>query len=179
MKASGYERAADDYYVEPRWAVEAMLDAVGPINGWIWDPACGGGTIPSACASRGIRAIGTDIVQRAPGFGRFDFLEETQLRAPTIISNPPFRLAEAFVRHALELRARRVVLLCCLAFLEGRERYRELFEQSPPAEVLVHCRRVSMPPGGTDIPARGGSTAFAWYVWQEGKRGEPVLRWLP
>ena len=49
-----------------------------------------------------------------------DFLAQTAApkNAGTIITNPPFMLATEFVRHALEL-VPRVVMLLRLAFLEG------------------------------------------------------------
>ena len=39
--------------VEPRWAVDIMLDAVD-FDGEVLDPCCGIGTIVSACLDRGI-----------------------------------------------------------------------------------------------------------------------------
>jgi hypothetical protein len=56
MRTSGYERAAADYYVEPRWVVDALLN-VEHLQGPCWDPSCGSGNIPTpfapaACLAR-------------------------------------------------------------------------------------------------------------------------------
>jgi hypothetical protein len=47
---SGYPRDQQEWYVEPRWCVELMLDQLErdgePFEGEVLDPCCGGGTIP-------------------------------------------------------------------------------------------------------------------------------------
>ena len=73
MRASGYERAAADWYVEPAWIVHALLD-VEDFPGLSWDPACGGGNIPKILRQRGMLAEGTDMVDRGFGNGCRDFL---------------------------------------------------------------------------------------------------------
>jgi hypothetical protein len=180
------ERVAGDFYVEPRWAVDALLD-VEPFVGRSWDPACGIGTIPDAMNARQMACWGSDIVDR----GWVDFLRcfeqhdfpgngvAVGIPAPdNIVCNPPYNLAEAFIRHALAMATNKVAMLLRLSFLEGRKRG-EMFRSTPLARVWVFSRRVSMPPGGMDIPAKGGAVAFAWYVWQHGWRGPPHLGWLP
>ena len=82
-----------------------------------------------------------------------------------------------FLLHALKLTTGKVALLARLALLEGQKR-RALFQSTPLARVWVSSRRVSMPPGGTDIPAKGGAIAYAWFVWERGYSGAPSLGWL-
>jgi hypothetical protein len=97
---SGYERQVFDYYREPEWAVDWLLDAQA-FAGPILDPACGSGTVPRVCCRRGMTATGSDIVDR--GFGsQLDFFDRREPVA-NIISNPPFRDVERFIRHALSL----------------------------------------------------------------------------
>ena len=51
--------------------------------------------------------------------------------------------------------------------------------QRPLARVHVFSYRISMPPGGVpDIEAKGGSVAFAWFVWEHGHRGPATINWL-
>ena len=71
----------------------------------------------------------------------------------------------------------KVAVLARLALLEGIKR-RELFRSTPLARVWVSSRRVSMPPGGSDIEAKGGSIAYAWFVWDHAHTGSPVVGWL-
>jgi hypothetical protein len=178
-RSSGYERTTNDWYVEPAWAVTALLD-----KEIFWqsahDPACGSGTIPKTCAvhHQRVACTGADIVGR--GYGDVqDFLTDDTPRS-NIITNPPFALATAFALHGLRVvrRGGKIAILQQLAWLEGTKRGRELFDQEQLARVWVFRRRVSMPPGGTTIAAKGGSKAFAWFVFEVGHEGPWKGGWV-
>lgn len=173
---SGYARNADDWYQESAGCVDAFLNAE-PIEGTVWDPACGGGNIPERCRLRGLEADGSDLRSRGYGAGGVDFLA-THRQVDNIITNPPFKLAEEFVRHALTMARHKVAIVARLSFLEGQRR-RPLFQSTPVARVWVHSSRVSMPPGGKDVPPQNGSIAYCWIVWQQGWAEEPRIGWLP
>lgn len=182
MRASGYDRVDNDWYVESPACVDAML-AAERVQGSVWDPAAGGGNIPRRCEAAGLAARGSDIVQRAPGILEHDFFQDAaQLpwfdHQVSVITNPPFKAAEEFVKRALYLVSGRVIVLQRLAWLESRKR-REFFRQTGLSHVWVHSSRISMPPGGSDVPAKGGSIAFAWFVWRRQHVGPPTLGWLP
>jgi hypothetical protein len=185
--ASGYDRVANKYYAEPRWLVDALLRHER-FTGPVIDPCCGGGSIVAALRDAGYTANGSDIVDR--GFGeRADVLQHREPIA-SLVSNPPFTLAEPIVWHALPLLlpGGKLALLLRLAFLESQERQR-LFDETPLARVWVSRQRASMPPGqgqgprdhhGALIPApaSGGSTPYAWFIWQPGCPRPPTLDWL-
>jgi hypothetical protein len=176
-----------DFYVEPARAVEALLD-VEDFPGRTWDPAVGIGTIPDVFHKRGAACWGSDIVDRGwrhwltGDCPQFDFLRGgccAGLPAPdNIVCNPPFKRAEEFIRHSLVMTTNKVAMLQRLSFLEGQRR-RKLFLDTPLARVWVFSSRISMPPGGRGIEAKGGAVAFAWYVWQHGWRGPAQIGWLP
>jgi hypothetical protein len=118
------------------------------------------------------------LFDRGYGESRIDFLMEQRLLAPHIITNPPFKLAEQFLRHALDLGAEKIAMLLRLAWLEGAER-KKLFDSTPIARVHVASRRISMARGGTDNGNGGGSMiAFAWFVWDRAHVGAPHLGWF-
>lgn len=178
-KGKVYERAADDWYVEPVQATLDLLDRVR-FTGSVWDPACGGGNVLQACRERGIECLGTDIAPR-PGAARLhDFLADAPapMAADNIICNPPYGAAEAFILKALRLAPRKVAMITRLAFMEGQARRDHLFLPHPPARVLVFSRRLSMPPGGTDIKPQGGAVAYCWLVWDAGHDGATEVAWI-
>jgi hypothetical protein len=175
MRASGYARAANDFYTEPSWIVQALL-GVEEFPGVTHDPACGIGTIPKAFHAKGLECGGSDIVDR--GFGAVEDFFITSGRVDNIVSNPPFSETERFVERALTIAQHKVAILARLAFLEGVKRRDGFFRRTPLARVWVSSRRVSMPPGGTDIPAKGGSIPFAWFVFRHGFNGEPTIGWV-
>lgn len=89
-----------------------------------------------------------------------------------VVGNPPYRDAEAHVRHALTL-APTVAFLLRLAFLESQSRY-PLWRDHPASEVFVLSRRPSFTGGGTD------ATAYAFFIWRRHRTiSETVLRVLP
>lgn len=186
-----YEQAEHGWYVEPRWCVEQLADAVDFDGALIWDPACGGGTVTDVFADRGFKTIGTDLVDRGAAhfIGVRDFLTvETADPAAlgeqrlSIVTNPPFSLAEKFVRTALRLADHRVVILQQLSFLASRQRH-ALFTEFPPSDVLICSRRPSMPPGHKiaemgDKAFKNGTADFCWIVWTRPHDRETRTRWL-
>ena len=120
------ERKAD-LYETPVVAVAALLRHE-QLPHRIWEPACGRGAIVKVLRAAGHEVVATDLVDygipiTAPGYYRVDFLIERHAPEGTqaIVTNPPFKLAEEFVEHALDL-CPRVVMLLRLAFLESDRR---------------------------------------------------------
>lgn len=175
-RSSGYERQAQDWYCEPPEAVRALL-SVEIFPPTVWDPACGKGTIPHVCQDLGIDAIGTDIVQRGGAKWTVDFLESRD-RAESVITNPPFNLAVEFTLKALTF-AHKVAVLQRLTWLEGKTRHERLFSKGHLARVWQFSGRISMPPGDSESPAKGGSVAFAWFVFDPKHVGTFRGGWLP
>lgn len=177
-RSSGYEREKNDWYVEPRRAIDELLD-VEKFGKHILDPACGGGNIPEACKARGYRtSLGTDIADR--GYGKqSDFLTGWTEWRHDIIMNPPYSLATDFALHALDIGAQKIAILQRTAWLEGESRYKRLFSLNKLARIWQFRSRISMPPGGQNIEAKNGSVAFAWFVFERNHNGPPTLGWLP
>ena len=175
MRASGYERVASDWYVEPRWAIDALLDAEA-FDGRSWDPSCGGGNIPLAMRDRGLDCWGSDIADRGFGTTGLSFFDAPDM-ADNIVTNPPYGVIEAYITRALAHATYKVAVLARLALLEGQKR-QGMLRTTPLARVWVSSRRMSMPPGGTDIKASGGAIPYAWFVWEHGHVGPATVCWL-
>jgi hypothetical protein len=98
-----------------------------------------------------------------------------------IVSNPPYKLADEFVRHALEL-VPRVCMLLRLAFLESESR-RDVLDDGRMARVLVFRNRLPMMHhAGWTGPRASSATAFAWFVWDAEHQGDAGVRrisWVP
>lgn len=180
-RSSGYEQQAQNWYKEPRRAVNALLDAE-LFSGVIYDPACGSGNISNACKDYGLPFVGSDIVDRGwPTTIVQDFLAPLSFvpAFDNIICNPPFDLAVEFTLRALELTLGKVAILQRTSWLEGERRYQKLFRLNHLSRVWQFRSRISMPPGDSDVEAKGGSVSFAWYVFEASYAGEPVLGWVP
>ena len=167
-------RPKHDFYPTPTHCTEDLL-RVEDFGGIIWEPACGDGAISKVLVEKGLQVVSTDLIDRGYGEGGVDFLEST-MEVDSIITNPPYSLAQKFVEHALFCTNHKVAMLLKLAFLEGQKR-QAMFMSSPLARVWVYSKRVTQYRGG--IKAKySGMIAFAWFVWEHGYEGEPVIRWL-
>lgn len=172
-------REQDDFYATPAESTEALL-GVESLQGDIWEPACGNGAISKVLEAAGHRVASTDLVDRGYGEPRIDFLMEWQPRAPNIVTNPPFKLATKFVRHALQLTTGKVAMLLKVGFLEGIER-EPVFDAAPFARLWVFRRRQTFLRGGDEaikMNGAGGMIAYAWFVWDHEHTGKPTVGWI-
>jgi hypothetical protein len=182
---SDHDRHPEDWYPEPRFVVEQLLDAEA-FEGEVLDPCCGGGTIVSVCRARGIPARGSDIVDR--GFGEVRDLFSLTEPVDNIISNVPYRIAEACARHMFTLARYKVALILRMPFWESRERHG--FFREYPLHTWYPCSdRPSMPIGkmtglqdehGAIIQPKntGGTMPYGWWVYQIGYRGPTQIKLL-
>lgn len=168
-------REKDDFYPTPPEGTAPLL-ARETFTGAIWEPACGQGHMSRVLEGAGHQVVSTDLVHRGYGAGGVDFLMEWRPRAPNIVTNPPFKLAEEFVRKALDLATGKVCILARLQFLEGLQR-KAMFESTPLARVWVFSKRLTMTSGGV-TSEKGGMLPFAWFVWEHGHCGRAEIGWL-
>ena len=112
----------------------------------------------------------------------FDFLSElgnnpilAERKFQLVVSNPPYKYAEEFVRKSLSLTnyGGYVIMLVRLAFLESIKRGNGLHNEYPPRYVSVLSRRPSF-----HLDKKTGSDAYMAIVWQKGVYGETKLDWI-
>jgi SAM-dependent methyltransferase len=194
-KSHIWDRHPDDWYVEDAWISERLF-ASGAFDDCesVLDPACGMGRIVDAAARAGFRAIGSDIEPRwrdHPRQGVYavaDFIngpwpaiKRPDWKAPdAIVSNPPFKHAEAFVHLSLARARKTVAMILPTTWRCGDEPSRWL-ETTPLAEVLDITPRPSMPPGPVILAGEkpgGGTKDFSVFIWRKGHEGRHVGGWL-
>ena len=173
------ERAQFDYYATDPQAVEMLL-TLEPFAPVIWEPACGEGHISKVLAAHGYEVISTDLIYR--GFGDpepMDFLTETFPDFEgDIVTNPPYSAGLEFVERALETvrPGGKVAMFLKVQFLEGKRRG-ELFSKTPPRTVYISRSRLACAKNG-DFTHTERAIAYAWYVWEKGFTGDPVIKWF-
>jgi predicted RNA methylase len=194
-----YEKDADQWFIEPWWSVELLLDAEIARRpfGLIGDPCCGSGTIVRRCRARGLDAVGSDIRDRGFGFPVHDFLEEegqlwardwrsSVVKAPVteIIMNPPYgAVARKIIDRARKLVPGRVCALVQAKFLYSEVRHAWFDHMARPSRIYHLSSRPSMPPGSAylkgEISAEGGKMDFCWLVYDpEQQDGQTRTYWL-
>lgn len=170
-------RPKDDFYPTPGYVTRALVDNIQLRNSRIWECACGDGAMSKVLENYGFSVYSSDLYDRGYGATGIDFLGTNALLCPTIITNPPFKLAEKFVYHAIHnLKCNELALFVKLAFLEGQKRSL-LLESTPLKHVLVFRKRVTLTRNG-EKQRNSGMIAFAWFYWQYGYAGNPMISWI-
>lgn len=178
------EIVTDDFYPTPTWATEALID-VEKFTGRILEPACGDGAMSTVLEKTGLQVTSTDLYDHGfEGKGYFkpyvDFLE-IKVDKPTfenVITNPPYNIADKFVLKALQTADKKVCMLLRLAYLEGQERFKTIYNVSPPSRVWVFSERITFYKKGVKVKG-SGTTAYAWFVWdKEDVSGKTEVKWL-
>lgn len=168
----------DDLYETPPEAVHALLK-VRKLPHTIWEPCCGPGSIVRTLRNAGHVVHATDLVDYdSPDqdHARRDFLLERS--APdgveAIVTNPPFKLANEFVAHALTL-CPVVIMLLRFAFYEGQKRSAILDGGQLACFHPFIDRLPMMHRAGWTGPKARNATPFAWYVWDRHHVGHATV----
>jgi hypothetical protein len=164
-----------DYFPTPAWATHALMDNE-EFEGEIWEPACGNGAMSEVLATKGNPITSSDLYDRGYGEAGVDFLTARH-KAANIVTNPPYNSAEGFVDAGLAKADRKFALLLRLAFLEGSNRQRTIFTKRAPSRVWVFSERITFYPAGA-VQKGSGTTAYAWFVWDQDAPTGTELKWL-
>lgn len=210
MQQRAEARDSLDFFPTPLWATRALCERLldegyGLDGATAWDPACGAGDMQRALVEYFGQALASDVhdygdIWRGGGglYGVCDFLIPAawpdwldRCRVDWIVTNPPFRLGEAFVLDALMHARVGIAMLVRTAFLEGGGRHARLFDRHPPDLVLQFAERVAMAGGrlrDPDVPYRDPATgvvkrpttatAYCWLVWRKGGPPETRFDWI-
>lgn len=174
------ERQNEDYYATEPKAMELLLE-VEQFSPVIWECACGGGHLAQVLENNGYEVIATDLIYR--GYGdkeTLNFLEETlEDFEGDIITNPPYKYALEFVQKALDSVnvGNKVAMFLKLQFLEGKQR-KQFFIQNPPKVIYVSSSRLLCAMNGEFEKITSSAVAYAWFVWEKGFKGDPIIKWI-
>ncbi len=176
-------RHPEEYYATPPSAVEQLLD-LETFSPAILEPCCGGGHISRVLESRGHKVVNCDLYDRGYGIPGVDFLDPASCAAAftepfdgDIVGNPPYKYAQEFVERGLDVIAdgHKCAWFLKLTFLEGKSR-RALFDRGCLEKVYVSSSRLGCGKNGTEW--NPSAVCYAWFVWQKGFHGEPIIRWF-
>ncbi|OLA95036.1 MAG: hypothetical protein BHW64_00860 [Candidatus Melainabacteria bacterium LEY3_CP_29_8] len=172
------ERQAEDYYATEPLAAKLLLRVVPELNN-IWECACGEGHLAKVFDKVGKLGKATDLIDRGYGNVEDFLLNNKPYYDGDIVTNPPYKYAQQFVEHALELvdTDRYVCMFLKVLFLESKSR-KELFTQSPLKTIYVSSSRLNCAKNGDFKNYTSSAIAYAWFVWQKGYTGETIVKWI-
>lgn len=181
-RRSSYEEVKDDFPTPP-WAVRAFFEHVAPdLHGKpyvFYEPAAGRGHMVRVLKEERFKVVASDLVDYGTGFKTHDFLTASPVRCDVVLTNPPYKHANAFVQKALKEARIGVAMLLRTIWLESATRYNTLFSIQPPSVVAVFSARMHAAQGKV-VRSNGAMFSHAWFWWDKRKStGRPALTWIP
>lgn len=198
------EREINDFYATDPKALELFLDKINEdgieLHNDIWECACGTGNLSKVLKKRGYNVLSSDLVYRNFGIGGIDFLKypekeliyfikngkpdyiEARKDLPIsmdILTNPPYKYALDFVKHSLDILEDGYysIFFLKIQFLEGKAR-KKFFENYPPKYVYINSERQKCAINNDFSKVNSSAVCYAWFIWQKGWKGEPIIRWI-
>lgn len=176
------KRKASDFYETP-YSLTRLLLRNEKLPGLILEPAAGGGAITRVLVEFGYQFIQNDINDSPTGY---DYLKDYVFwKCDTMITNPPFSLAEEFISQAKRFTRKKIIMLLPLSYLHGVERFKKIFSDKnfPLKRVYVFTRYPMLgEPLRDDGKVNTGMMVYAWYVWEKtwipSLSSAPKIYWL-
>lgn len=159
---SNEDRRDLDYYPSPPEVTRALMDFICiPEGSLIREPACGEGYMSRVIEGYGHNVIGTDIQ-----FGDNYFDTTLEQKVDAIITNPPFKHAEDFIKKAIG-EADIVAMVLKSQYWHAKKRLK-LFREHKPTYILPLTWR---PDFLFNEPGKGGNSTMEvlWTVWIKGQ----------
>ena len=153
-----HRRNAADFYPTPPECTWALLRHFNP-PGPVWEPACGDGAISKELKASGLSVFSTDLHDRGYGLAGMDFLNRVGAEFRSIVTNPPFSLAEQFIRRARSFGVPFAMLLKSTYWhAAGRQ---ELFGNTGPEQVIAMTWR----PAFDTSRGKSPTMDVIWTTW--------------
>ena len=171
-----YKRIPGDFYPTPQWVTEILMGRVD-LRDAVWEPACGEGHM-STVLMNGLFVYSSDISAVSFDHPGTDFLRcrELPFGVRSIVTNPPYSLAEEFVRHALRLTEPVGGQVCMLLnrLWDTAKTRKDLFEHPAFQKQIVITKRIQWIPGELKASPRQN---HMWCVWDWQHTGPKTLEW--
>lgn len=173
-----HDRQCNDYYATDPSVIKPLFREE-TFSKNIWECACGEGHLSKEMTKCCKSVFSTDLIDRGFGDNQIDFLNTDKKWDGDIITNPPYKYAQEFVEKSIELinNGNKVAMFLKLQFLEGQKR-RKLFQKFPPKTVYVFSKRQKCAMNGKFEDYGVSAVAYAWFVFEKGFEGDPIIKWI-
>lgn len=160
--ATAVDRNPTDFYPTPPNVTIALMEYLDIRSKTVWEPACGNGMMAETLVNCGVNVIATELYGQGYGECGIDFLTEPFRNCDYIITNPPFKLSELFIKRCIEHGVPFAMLLKSQYWHSSRRL--KLFATHPPSAVLPLVWRPDFHFG-----KKGGSPTMdcLWTVWND------------
>ena len=180
------DRAEDDFYSTDPKALETLAK-YRPIDKVVWEPACGTGNLSHVLEGICDKVYSSDLKNRGYGESGINFLdcECVPKGVTSIITNPPYSLANEFIKHAIDIlpTGGTYIALMNISYLAGKARRKEIYALRWLERIYVHAGRINCFRNGIKH-ASSSPVNYAWYVFRKpadmtkGLPDNPQIEWI-
>lgn len=168
-----------DLYSTPEIALDKLFEVVDfSTDEKYFEPCAGIGIVSEYLRNRGLYVVTNELFEH--GYTteyNEDFLNtDIEFNYDTIISNPPYKLANEFVNKGFECTKEQYLLLR-LQFLESKKRYEQLFSKGHLKNVYVFVSHISCTEG-IEQKETANSVTYCWCHFDRDYTGQPTLHWI-
>lgn len=143
----------------------------------VWEPACGNGAMSKVIQEYGLDVYSSDIADTGFGSPFIDFTKHKgESNFDAIITNPPFKLSEEFIKISLS-KSRLVCMLLKSQYWHAKGRY-DLFNELMPNYVLPLTWRPDFLEHERKPGEKKGAPTMEclWTVWIKGNKGNTIYK---
>lgn len=182
-----------DDFPTPMWATRAMLEFLRETLGYdiaaqiVKEPCANRGYMVAPLVEAFAKVLAADVFDYGAGFAVEDYLfGDPDERVDWTVCNPPFVLAERFIDRAITCSTKGVAVFVRTSFLEGMDRFRNLYAIKPPSLILQFSERVIIHKGIVRDPAvkywnpkaakgkgawqlPSSATSYCWLIWDKSR----------
>ena len=170
--ARGTVRQVNDHYDTPKYTIKSLLD-VHNIQYPVLEPCAGNLAISNML--KGGLVTTNDINPESQSTFNYDYLDYSfkGSNINTIITNPPFNIAQQIIERSLEdvVEGGEVIMLLRLNFL-GAQKRRPFWKDAPLKHIYVLSKRPCF------INNKSDSIEYAWFVFERGYKGNAEIEVL-
>lgn len=169
------QRKKSDFYETPYSISRHLLNReTFNTNLTVCEPACGDGAIVEVLKEKWSenKITSYDINK--------NFLNDSQ-QYDYIITNPPFSIAQDFIKQAKKLAKIKFAFLLPLSYLHGKKRHDEIYmDKSYGLEKVYVFTRYPMLGDELrdDGKYRTGMMVYGWYIFTNGYSNSPTIEWI-
>ena len=167
----GTIRKVNDHYDTPSHTIRSLLN-IYRIRYPVLEPCAGNLAIVNMLNPDVETVYSIDIDDQSPAKMHCDYLKyQIGLSVNTIITNPPFNLAQEIIEKALKDVAEggEVIMLLRLNFL-GSQKRKPFWDSAPLKHIYVLSKRPSFTKDG-----KTDSIEYMWCVFERGYTGEATI----
>lgn len=174
MKEQGYVRPKDDFFETPKVATCTLLNNINiPEDVTLWECSSGLGAISKILEKvhGKDKVLSTELDPNRYGIGGVDFLKDAEKYKPNgkfwLVTNPPFQIANSFVRQGFKLGAERIIFLLRFNYLESGKVREDILNNGHLLRVLLMKERLQMFPYGWTGKKGSATQNHAWFIWDK------------